>query len=138
MDTNNMDKIEQGNTTPTTEIVPDMASILTALLRSTERQSYRLIVHDGRLVELTRISGEVKDRSSEMQAGWVSMRTAAKRLAHSYTWMSRSWRELGLHPRRMGSVLFFPEAEIAGVIERQRPLGIRRGRPRKIIGIIRS
>lgn len=120
-----------------TVAVTDVASLLGALLNSQERRSYKIVVQGGNLVELSQIAEEVKDRCSELQSGWVSLRTASKRLAHSYHWLSRSWRELGLRPRKVGGVLFFREVDISALIERQRPLGCGPSRPRKVVGIIR-
>lgn len=114
----------------------DVSSLLGALLSSQGRRCFRLIISDGQLLELKEVDEEVKDRAGELQPGWVSLRTASKRLAHSYSWMSRHWRGMGLHPRKMGSVLFFKETDISALIERQRPLGRGPGRPRKVVGII--
>lgn len=131
------DQSEQTKSKPATGNAPDIASVLTRLLNSTERQSFKLVVQGGKLIELSPIDSQAEDRCSEMQPGWVSLRTASKRLAHSYHWMSRHWRELGLRPRKMGCVLFFREEDIAALIERQRPMGRGPGRPRKVVGIIR-
>lgn len=137
MDTSSADKIEQTNLEPVVNRFPDITTVLGELLTSPERRSFRLIVEGGKLLELREIEEEVQRRGAGMQDGWIDMDTAAKRLAHGYTWLCRKWRELGLPRRRIGRAIFFREADIAALIERQRPAGRRRGRPRKVVGIIR-
>lgn len=131
--TNEQQDLELAPVTPA-----DVTALLGTLLSDRKRRCFRLIIEGGQLLELKEIDEEVKDRAGELQPGWVSLRTASKRLAHSYSWMSRRWREMGLHPRKMGSVLFFKETDISALIERQRPLGHRPGRPRKVVGIIHA
>lgn len=115
----------------------DIASVLGRLLNSPERQTFTLTVEGGKLLELRVVAAGEKCRDAGMQEGWVSMETAANRLAHSYYWLCRKWRELGLPRRQIGRAIFFREADIAALIERQRPAGRGRGRPRKVIGVIR-
>lgn len=119
----------------------DVTVLLGALLNSPGRKSFKIVVQGGRLVELAEIPEandyRIGDRFAAMQGGWISLRDAAKRLAHGYCWLSRSWRKMGLRPRKVGHVLFFREADISALIERQRPLGRGPGRPRKVVGILR-
>lgn len=134
MTTQSMSEQHNAESAPATSV--DVTALLGTLLSDRKRRCFRLIIEGGQLLELKEIDEQVKDRAGELQPGWVSLRTASKRLAHSYSWMSRHWRGMGLHPRKMGSVLFFKEADISALIERQRPLGRAPGRPRKIVGII--
>jgi hypothetical protein len=130
---------EQAETNHATETPVDVASVLSKLLKTPERRSFKIVVQEGRLLELAEIpeanSYKIGDRFAAMQRGWISLKDAAKRLAHGYCWLSRSWRGMGLRPRKIGHVLFFREADIAALIERQRPLGRGPGRPRKVVGV---
>jgi hypothetical protein len=113
-----------------------ITAVLEKLLNSSERQMFTITVEGGKLLELRAVDVEGERRDGGMQEGWISMETAAKRLAHGYHWLCRNWRELGLHRRQIGRAIFFREADIAALIERQRPSGRGPGRPRKVIGII--
>ncbi len=115
----------------------DFPPILSTLLNSPERQSFKLVVQGGKIIELSSLDETPSSRDAGMQEGWISMEIAAKRLAHGYHWMCRNWRGLGLQRRQIGRAIFFRETDIAALIERQRPTGREPGRPRKIVGIIR-
>lgn len=115
----------------------DFSAILEKLFDSPERQMFTLTVEGGKLLELRAVDAGRQSRDAGMQEGWVSMETAARRLGHGYFWLCRKWRALGLPRRQIGRAIFFKEADIAALIERQRPAGRGPGRPRKIIGIIR-
>jgi hypothetical protein len=118
----------------------DIASVLGTLLNTQDRKSYKLVVQGGKLIELAAIDEEKKVGLGGLQPGWISLRTAARRLGHGYYWLSRqrTWQRLGLRPRKVGRIVLFRESDIAAVIERQRPLGRGPGRPRKVIGIIHT
>lgn len=66
--------------------------------------------------------------------GWLTMAQAAERLGFSYFWLSRNWRELGLHPSspRPGprAKRMFETKEIDEFMNAHK--FTRRGRPRKI------
>jgi hypothetical protein len=130
--------IQASTDPPAPSPTADIASILGTLLNTQGRKSYKLVVQGGRLIELTTMEEKAEDRQDGLQPGWITRRMAAMRLGHSHGWLSRRWRELGLRPRKVGRVLMFREADIAALIERQRPLGRGPGRPRKVIGIIHT
>src|SRR3989339_33170 len=123
------------NDPPAPTAIADIASVVGTLLNTRDRKSYKLVVHEGYLIELTLMKDKTEDRQDGLQPGWITLSTAAKRLGHSYYWLSRRWRKFGLHPRTLGRVLMFRETDIAALIERQSPLGRGRGRPRKVFGI---
>lgn len=58
----------------------------------------------------------------------LALDEAAAELKHSYHWLSRSYRKLGLKPSRVGGKLLFTRKEITALLIRQQVSY--RGRPR--------
>lgn len=59
---------------------------------------------------------------------YLNLRRTAARLDHSYFWLSRNYRRLGLRPSRIGGKLLFERKEVDHLIKRLK-IGIS-GRPR--------
>ena len=80
---------------------------------------------------LERMGGSVPDLPDERQRDRgevLALDEAAAELQHSYYWLSRNYRKLGLRPSRVGGKLLFMRRDIAALLVRQQ---VRyRGRPR--------
>lgn len=97
------------------------------------RQEFRLIYDDGRLIESVEVpASSSRPAASGTPAGWLTMSQAAARCRCSLTWFSRNWKGWGLHPSRLGRLLF-DETEIDTLLKDKRIS--RRGRPRKVRGL---
>ena len=59
---------------------------------------------------------------------YLNLRRTAARLDHSYFWLSRNYRRLGLRPSRIGGKLLFERREVDLLLKRQK-VGVS-GRPR--------
>ena len=59
---------------------------------------------------------------------YMNLRRTAARLDHSYFWLSRNYRRLGLRPSRVGGKLLFERKEVDQLLKRLR-VGLR-GRPK--------
>ena len=59
---------------------------------------------------------------------YMNLRRTAARLDHSYFWLSRNYRRLGLRPSRIGGKLLFERREVDQLLKRQK-VGVS-GRPR--------
>jgi hypothetical protein len=105
----------------------DVAALLTGLLEQTGLMEYRVVMRDGRLLSWT-ASNEMQVASEGVSA-YMSLREAARELQHTYHWLSRNWRHLGLRPSRVGRVLFFSRDAIHDLIRRH-VVSAGRGRPR--------
>ena len=110
--------------------------VLTRVLNGTGRRAYRLTMENGTMVELAALDiGErTLAQGPDTNSAYLVMRNAAKYLRHGYTWISRNWRSMGLHPRRVGRVLFFARKDLDALIDKQRPQGATKRK--KVIGIV--
>jgi hypothetical protein len=61
-------------------------------------------------------------------ADYLNLRRTAARLDHSYFWLSRNYKRLGLRPSRVGGKLLFERKEIDQLLKRLK-IGVS-GRPR--------
>lgn len=110
------------------------ATMMDMMLLTKGRKEYTLVVEDGALLKLEAATAST---GTSAAPNHLSMRDAARRLRHSYTWLSRNWRRLGLKPRPIGRVLFFRSDDIDALINRTEPLGVR-GRRKKIVGVLNA
>jgi len=103
------------------------------------RQEFKLVYEDGRLMESTELPASATQQlgdpggrdSSVTTPGWLTMLQAAAKCRCSLTWFSRNWKGWGLHPSRLGRLLF-DEQEIETLLKGKRIS--RRGRPPKVRG----
>lgn len=89
------------------------------------------------MVELSVLNDGANTVTAQSASGWLSMDQTAARLRHSYHWVSRNWRRLGLRPKEIGRVLFFRSADIDALINRSAPQRTR-GRQKKIVGVLNA
>lgn len=90
---------------------------------------------DGYLVRSgTEQTGHLEARQERLDEQLLGLWEAAKLLEHSYFWLSRNYRRLGLKPSRIGGKLLFERADVRSLLKRQK-VG-KRGRPRaaEIVG----
>lgn len=111
-----------------------LTTMMDKILLTKGRQEYTLVVQDGALLKLEASSSTTEPTATPNH---LSMRDAARRLRHSYTWLSRNWRRLGLRPRPIGRVLFFRSDDIDALINRSVPQRTR-GRRKKIVGVLNA
>lgn len=114
--------------------VSPLTTMMDKMLQTKGRREYTLVVQDGALMKLEANSSTP---GATATPNHLSMRDAALRLRHSYTWLSRNWRRLGLKPRRLGRVLFFRSEDIDAMINRSEPQRTR-GRRTKIVGVLNA
>ena len=80
---------------------------------------------------LERMGGPASDHPDERQRDRgeaLALDESAAELQHSYYWLSRNYRKLGLRPSKVGGKLLFMRRDIAALLARQQ---VRyRGRPR--------
>lgn len=84
-----------------------------------------------KLLERIRADPEIlSDRRGERgiaNEDLLALEDAAAKLQHSYSWLSRNYRKLGLRPSRVGRNLLFKGTDIDALVARQK---VRfRGRP---------
>lgn len=83
------------------------------------------------VVNAPELAAPVEKPVASPPSGWLTMAQAAAKCRCSLYWFSRNWRGWGLHPSRLGRLLF-DEIEIENLLKGKRL--IRRGRPRKVRG----
>ncbi len=84
---------------------------------------------DGYLVRGTAsLEGEAKAALGQQESELLGLWEAAKLLEHSYFWLSRNYRSLGLKPSKIGGKLLFERGDVRALLKRQK-VG-RVGRPR--------
>ncbi len=112
----------------------NLKELIAALLTGEGRSQYRLVVEGGKLLEIAQdnlsLSAGVTIKKDSM-----SMEETARELRHSYHWLSRNWKRIGLTPKSLGRVLFFNRKQVEGLICNL-PSKKSVGRPKKIVGII--
>ncbi len=97
------------------------------------RQEFKLVYDNGRLIESVEVpASSSRPAASGAPAGWLTMAQAAAKCRCSLYWFSRNWRGWGLHPSRLGRLLF-DESEIENMLKGKRL--VRRGRPSKVRGL---
>lgn len=105
------------------------------------RQEFTITFEDGRFVSAVELEALAPLRptaaaglsdSATPEFGWLTMSQAAARCRCSLTWFSRNWKGWGLHPSRLGRLLF-DETEIDTLLKDKRIT--RRGRPQKVRGL---
>lgn len=70
--------------------------------------------------------------NSEPTGAILTLAETAMHLRKSYSWLSRSWRRLGLQPTMLGRTLLFSRVDVEAALSRLRVrVPARRGRPRK-------
>ena len=108
--------------------------LLSRLTAGEGRRYYRLTIENGRMTGISEIkNGSSGDAPSDPASPYLSPKEAAKRLGHSYTWLSRNWKSLGLRPSRVGNRLFYRREEIERFIaEHPHPDAKGRRAPRMI------
>ena len=84
------------------------------------------------VVNSPEFSAPVEAKVAPPPSGWLTMAQAAAKCRCSLYWFSRNWRGWGLHPSRLGRLLF-DEIELEGLLKSKRLS--RRGRPRKVRGL---
>jgi hypothetical protein len=90
------------------------------------RVTYTLTVENGKLIQLSQVSNP---DTGPKTARHLTMRQAAEIMHHSYDWLSRNYKRLGLHPTNYGYPLLFDAQEIEDCMKRN--VKSYRGRPRK-------
>lgn len=63
-----------------------------------------------------------------IDSDYLNLRRTAVRLDHSYFWLSRNYKRLGLRPSRVGGKLLFERKEVDQLLKRLK-IGVS-GRPR--------
>lgn len=97
------------------------------------RQEFKITFEDGRFVSAVELEALAPLSPADAAGlGWLTMTQAAARCRCSLTWFSRNWKGWGLHPSRLGRLLF-DEKEIDTLLKDKRIS--RRGRPRKVRGL---
>lgn len=88
------------------------------------------------VVNSPEVSAAHEAKATPAPSGWLTMEQAAERLGFSYFWLSRNWKQLGLHPSspRPGrrAKRMFELKEIDAFMHAHKYS--RRGRPRRIRG----
>lgn len=104
---------------------------LMPLTRMIVVELFARLKEDGLLVTASTNSGPIAGQiPSKNQTEMLNLHEAANRLNHSYFWLSRNYKKLGLRPSRIGGKLLFDKSEIERLIQR-RKVG-RPGRPRPV------
>ncbi len=70
---------------------------------------------------------EIREKGPE-DGGLLNMARTAEMLDHSYFWLSRNYRRLGLKPSKIGGKLLFHREDVFALLKRKR-VGVA-GRPR--------
>jgi hypothetical protein len=112
---------------PGTDFDPAICNLVANALNVKGRVSYTLTVEDGRLVQIAQV-GIVAASGAEAPKH-LTIKQAAERMHHSYDWLSRNHKRLGLHPTSFGFPLLFEAQEIDDCMKRH--VKNYRGRPRK-------
>lgn len=89
------------------------------------RVTYTLTVDDGKLVRFA----QADESAGPKAPSRLTMKQAAEIMHHSYFWLSRNYKRLGLHPTNYGFPLLFDALEIEECMKRNTKTY--RGRPRK-------
>jgi hypothetical protein len=107
--------------------IPALYTLVEYALNIKGRVTYTLVVEDGKLVQLAQANGSA-DTGAESTSR-LTMKQAAEIMRHSYDWLSRNYKRLGLHPTSYGYPLLFDAREIEDCMKRH--IKNYRGRPRK-------
>ena len=102
----------------------EIAAIMGTAWSAPGRKEYKLVVADGRVVELVG-----SDAQAPADEAYVSMKEAARLLHRSYFWLVRNWKKIGLHRSDFGRPYVFERKEIDAFLVRNRFRY--RGRPTK-------
>jgi hypothetical protein len=106
---------------------PAIYAMLDNALSIKGRVTYTLTVEDGKLVQFAQANPSTTPGAKTVTH--LTMKQAAEIMHHSYDWLSRNYRRLGLHPTTYGYPLLFDAQEIEDCMKHH--VKNYRGRPRK-------